>query len=422
MKFDIVIVGGGAGGLELASRLGRSVGPDTGRSVLLVDRTPTHIWKPTLHEVAAGTLDVGQEALSYPDLARRNHFAYALGSLAAIDATHRHITLAAAADEHGDEVLPRRELAYGELVLALGSGSSFFGTPGAEHAHVLENTADAERFHRALLIAFTRAAYTEFRRVRLCVVGAGATGVELCAELREAHREILQSVAPKNHFEFEITLIEADDRVLSALSPDLSAKAAAALKRDGVRVRTGTRVQSLRAGAVLTDQGTVEADLIVWAAGIEAASANAGYGLTVNKRHQFVVDDRLRTSAPQVRALGDCAACPWVDGCTVPARAQAASQQATYLAKVLQENGGEAPPFNYVDRGSLVSLGEHRAVGTLAGLITRHDWLVGGLLARAMYMSLHLDHHRVVLGLIPTAVLALARLLRQRVSGRVKMH
>ncbi|MDQ2780208.1 MAG: FAD-dependent oxidoreductase [Pseudomonadota bacterium] len=426
-QFEVVIVGGGAGGVELACKLGRSLGPPGRSRVLLVDRSARHIWKPTLHEVAAGTLDANQEGLSYLSLARRNHFSFALGTLQDLKASAHRLTLAELQDPSGELILPPRTIGWRWLVLATGSGSNFFGTPGAEeHTFVLECAADAERFRAELLIAFTKASYQPPRVLKLAVVGGGATGVELCAELRESHREWLQSVRPESAFGFELTIVEAADRILSYLPERLSAQAAKALRRQDVKLLTGTQVTAVRDGALVTSHGEVAADLIVWAAGIKAADHNAALGLEVNRKNQFVVDGQLQTSAPDVLAMGDCAACPWHEGQQVPARAQAAHQQADFLLQSLrqrlqgQDPGGAC--FEYRDFGSLVSLGENHGVGNLMGSLSGRDFFISGLLAKWMYMSLHLNHHRALLGIPGTAVLALARLLQRRVSGRVKLH
>lgn len=428
MHHDVVIVGGGAGGLELAARLGRSLGARTGpRRVLLVDRSVFHIWKPTLHEVAAGTLDSHQEGLIYTVLARRNHFSFSLGELRGLDAAARTLTLGAIHDEHGAVLVPERSLSYRWLVLALGSGSHFFGTPGAaEHAYVLEQAADAERFRRHLQAAFTRSAFAADKRLGIAIVGGGATGVELSAELIEAHQETLASLAAEQAFRLDLTIVEAAPRILAGLPERISAQARSALERKQVRVLTDTRVQAVEPGRLQTSRGEVAAELIVWAAGIKAAEANAGFGLGVNKANQFVVDAQLRTSADSVWALGDCAACPWAEGKTVPARAQAAHQQASHLFgtlhALLHERAPAAAPFRYRDFGSLVSLGENKGVGNLMGGLAGRNFFVEGLVAKWMYMSLHLMHHRAILGVGGTVVLALARLLQRRVSGRLKLH
>lgn len=426
MHSDIVIVGGGAGGLELAAKLGRKLGARQGRDrVLLVDRSPFHIWKPTLHEVAAGTLDAHQEGLSYPVLARRNHFGFALGDLAGLDKERKSIELDEIRNAEGEVLVPRRTVSYRWLVLALGSGSNVFGTPGVEHAYLLENVRDAQRFHADWLGACARAAFSESRSLSIAIVGAGATGVELSAELLEAHAELLESLSSSQRFRLDIALVEGGDRILGGLPEKISTQAETALRRKQVQVLTGTRVNEIRRGALVTPAGEIPADLIVWAAGIKAADGNARLGLETNRLHQFVVDNRLRTSDPNVLALGDCAACPWGEGKTVPARAQAAHQQADYLARVLGALLREqevTTPFVYRDFGSLVSLGDNKGVGNLMGGLGGRNFFVEGLIAKWMYISLHLNHHRAILGTVKTVVLALARLLQQRVSGRLKLH
>lgn len=426
MHHDVVVIGGGAGGLELASRLGRSLGRKLGpRRVLLVDRSVFHIWKPTLHEVAAGTLDSHQEGLSYTVLARRNHFSFSLGEMRALDAVQRTLRLGAIHDEQGKLLVPERTLSYRWLVLAVGSGSNFFGTPGAEHAYVLEQAADAERFRRHLQAAFTRSAFAADKRLGIAIVGGGATGVELSAELIEAHQETLASLDPEQAFRLDLTIVEASPRILAGLPERISAQAKTALERKQVRVLTNTKVLALQPDKLVTDQGEIAADLIVWAAGIKAAEANAGFGLATTKSNQFVVNERLETSAEGVYAFGDCAACPWVEGKPVPARAQAAHQQASFLVGTLKSLLHERAPsgrFVYRDFGSLVSLGENKGVGNLMGGLAGRNFFVEGLIAKWMYMSLHLMHHRAILGTSGTFVLALARLLQRRVSGRLKLH
>ena len=427
MHHDVVVIGGGAGGLELASRLGRSLGRKSGpRRVMLVDRSVFHIWKPTLHEVAAGTLDSHQEGLSYTVLARRNHFSFSLGEMRGLDTAARTLRLGAMHDEEGRLLVPERQLSYRWLVLAVGSGSNFFGTPGAEHAYVLEQAADAERFRRHLQAAFTRSAFAADKRLGIAIVGGGATGVELSAELIEAHQETLASLDAEQAFRLDLTIVEAAPRILAGLPERISAQARTALERKQVRVMTSTKVQALQPDRLMTDQGEIAADMIVWAAGIKASEANAGFGLETTRSNQFVVNERLETSAPGVYALGDCAACPWVEGKLVPARAQAAHQQASFLFGVLKNLLHEREPgggrYVYKDFGSLVSLGENKGVGNLMGGLAGRNFFVEGLIAKWMYMSLHLMHHRAILGTGGTFVLALARLLQRRVSGRLKLH
>lgn len=171
MRYDYVIVGGGAGGLELAARLGRKLGAEQGpRRVLLVDLNISHLWKPSLHEVAAGTLDAAQEAISYPLLARRNHFSFVLGRFVGLDTESRCIRLSSSLD---GEDRSERDIGYGRLILATGSGSNFFKTPGAQgNAHVLEDAADARNFHARLIHLFLTAAYEGRPGISIAIVGA----------------------------------------------------------------------------------------------------------------------------------------------------------------------------------------------------------------------------------------------------------
>jgi len=424
MRHDIVIIGGGAGGLELAARLGRRFGPREGRRrVLLIDRSIFHLWKPSLHEVAAGSLDSHQEGLSYPVLARRNHFSFAFGDLTGLDPAARTLTLAEIRDDDGEVLVAPRPLCFETLVLAIGSGSNLFGTPGAaEHAHLLENVADAEAFNRRLTSAFLAAAYSDERTLNIAIVGAGATGVELSTELIEGHDELSAGLTSDQKFDLAVTLVEAAPRILGGLPERVSAKAAHALEAKGVRLLTDAKVNAVHADRLDTSKGDVPADLIVWAAGVKAADANPRLGLTTGRLNQFVVDDHLRASTPGIYAMGDCAEAPGPDGRPVPARAQAAAQQAVYLARALSNPARDPGPYVYRDKGSLVSLGGDRGVGALMGGLGGPNFLIEGLVAKWAYMALHLDHHRAILGVRRTILLALSRLLHRRVSGRLKLH
>ncbi|WP_428063151.1 NAD(P)/FAD-dependent oxidoreductase [Brevundimonas sp.] len=424
MRHDIVIIGGGAGGLELAARLGRWFGPREGRRrVLLIDRSIFHLWKPSLHEVAAGSLDSHQEGLSYPVLARRNHFSFAFGDLTGLDPAARTLRLAEIRDDDGEVLVAPRTLGFETLVLAIGSGSNLFGTPGAaEHAHLLENVADAEAFNRRLTSAFLAAAYSDERTLNIAIVGAGATGVELSTELIEGHDELSAGLTSDQKFDLAVTLVEAAPRILGGLPERVSAKAAHALEAKGVRLLTDAKVNAVHADRLDTSKGDVPADLIVWAAGVKAADANPNLGLTTGRLNQFVVDHHLRASTPGIYAMGDCAEAPGPDSRPVPARAQAAAQQAAYLAKALSNPARDPGPYVYRDKGSLVSLGGDRGVGALMGGLGGPNFLIEGLVAKWAYMALHLDHHRAILGVRRTILLALSRLLHRRVSGRLKLH
>ena len=432
MHGNIVIVGGGAGGLELASQLGRTLGRG---KVTLVDSRLTHIWKPSLHEVAAGTLDLHQEGLSYQMLAHDNGFTFVYGALTALDAPSHSLTVAAVFGADGSVILPERTLSYTSLVLAVGSTSNYFGVPGArEHTISLNAAEDAERFRLLLL---TQLAQADLRKaggaagqVDVVIIGAGATGVELAAELREATGVYaaygFQHLQPAS--DVRITLLEGAPRILAPLTEQVSQAAHKLLEERGIKVVTDCRVIAIEADKV-RDKAGVEypASLCVWAAGIRAPEFLAQLGLPLNKGGQIEVDGQVRVKGvSDVFALGDCAASVDAAGKQVPPRAQAAHQQADYLRKqfvrLARGNRLQAAPYAYRDYGSLVSFGHRNTVGSLMGSLRGLNFFVEGYFARLMYVSLHLMHHAAVLGYLKTGVLAVARFLIKRSSPLVKLH
>lgn len=425
----VVIVGGGAGGLELAAKLGRRFGP---KHVFLVDRSSDHIWKPSLHEVAAGTLDIHREGLSYAMMAKDSGFTFIYGELTGVDRDARLIRLNAVVDE-SHEIFPAREISYDTLILAVGSRSNFFGTPGArEHATALDSTVQAERFRKLFLrkLVVANNGVQPPKPLQIAIVGGGATGVELAAELVEAGENIryygLDRLDPSHSV--SITLLEGAGRILSALPPKMSAAAQRLLEQRGIQVKTSVRVASVHEDGLIDTQGRqYPCDICVWAAGIEAPPFLAELGLAVNRLNQIVVDRTLRTSDPHIFAIGDCAQAPWdKEGEYLPARAQVAHQQADFLIPILRDRiQGQEPPqshFRFKDYGSLVSVGHTRGVGSLMGVLSGKSWFVEGLVARLMYMSLHLMHHLAVLGVVRTGVMAVGRLLLKRSAPRVKLH
>jgi NADH dehydrogenase len=427
---EIVIVGGGAGGLELACKLGRQLGP---ARVCLVDSRPFHVWKPSLHEVAAGTLDIHQEGLSYQMLAHDNGFTFVYGALTALDAGARRLCVGPISAD-GALVLPPRTLEFDSVVIAIGSTSNYFGVPGArEHSIALNATEDAERFRLTLLrlLAMADQACREGRAapgIDIVIIGGGATGVELAAELREASRAYAAYGFHEAAREVRITVLEGGPRILAPLPERVAAAALKLLHERDIAVVTGCKVSAIEADAVLDSAGNrYRAELCVWSAGIRAPDLLAQLGLATNKAGQLEVDRFLAVKGQVgIYAMGDCAACLDAAGTVVPPRAQAAHQQASYLLAALlrQARGKPAPAHGYLyrDYGSLVSLGQSTSVGSLMGSLRGLSWFVEGFFARTMYVSLHLMHHQAVLGTVRTALLALARFVIRRSRPLVKLH
>jgi NADH dehydrogenase len=431
----IVIVGGGAGGLELATRLGDKLGRRI--QVILVDRSPAHLWKPLLHEVAAGSLDVNLHQIEYIAQARWHNFEFQQGELLGLDSKRKHVTVAACFDQDGVEILPQRDIAYDTLVLAIGSVTNFFGVPGAQqNALALDTAEQAERFRRRLIAACMRAqnhlsahAGQGKPRVDIAIIGGGATGVELSAELRSTAQVLraygLHRLDPTR--DIHITIIEAGARILAALPERVATQTAKLLHQLNIDVLTSERVTQVRERAVLTASGKeLPADLVVWAAGIRAPDILGKLGLPVNKLGQVRVSQTLQTEADKdIFAFGDCASCPWpASGSTVPPRAQAAHQQATFLFRALRRrfSGQPLPLFQFRDVGSLVSLGRFSAVGNLMGNLIGRSLLIEGLLARLLYSSLYRLHVMALFGFGRMMLDTLANWLRGKTAPRIKLH
>lgn len=432
----IVIVGGGAGGLELATRLGDALGRKRRAMITLVDCARTHLWKPLLHEVAAGSMDLYEHELDYLAQARWHHFRFQLGRMDGLDRARRVIKLEPTYDQDaGEELIPRREIAYDTLVIAVGSRTNDFGTPGArEHAISLDSPVDAEHFHRRLINACIRANAQKppLRpdQLKVAIVGAGATGVELAAELHKTTRQLVaygfDRIDPER--DIQMTIIEAGPRILAALPQRVADAALALLGSLKVDVLTNERVTEIRPDAVITASGRViRAELCVWAAGIKAPDFLKELdGLETNRINQLVVHQTLQTTRdPDVFAFGDCACCPWPDRAPcVPARAQAAHQQAAHLVRNLRRRiaGKPVRPFIYRDFGSLVSFGQYSTVGNLMGKLLGDGLFVEGVFARLMYVSLYRMHLYALHGAAKVAFDALGRLFTRRTEPRVKLH
>lgn len=431
----IVVVGGGAGGLELATRLGNALGKRGRAHVTLIEKARTHFWKPHLHEIAAGSADLHAHATDYLAQSHWNGFRYRVGEMVGLDRAKREVIVDPAIDEDGVPITVPYTRGYDTLVIAVGSHTNDFGTPGvAEHAIALETPADAERFHRRLVNACIRAHVQrtplEPKQLQVAIIGAGATGVELSAELHKATRTLvsygLDRIDPER--DIRLNLIEAGPRILPALPERIAGSAHQLLTKLGVRVRTGAKVTAVGAeGVTLASGELIPAELVVWAAGVKAPDFLRDLaGLESNKLNQLVVEPTLvSTRDPNVFALGDCAACPWLghQG-NVPPRAQAAHQQATHLAKQLQRRlrGQPLQPWKYRDFGSLVSLGEYSTVGNLMGSLVGGNLWVEGLFARWMYLSLYKMHELALHGFWKTTLGSASRILTRGTEPRVKLH
>ena len=444
-RHQIVIVGGGAGGLELATTLGDTLGQRGKADITLVDRTRSHVWKPKLHEIAAGSMDMGIHEVGYLAQSHWHHFRYRVGEMTGLDRARRQITVGAFIDDEGTQVTPQGRIAYDTLVMAVGSQSNDFGTPGvAEYALKLETASDARRFNQRLVNACIRAHAQDGpllpHQLQVAIIGAGATGVELSAELHRTTREVvaygLDRIDPER--DIRLNLIEAAGRVLPALPERLSEATEGLLRKLGVVVHTRAKVaEVLASGVRLSDGRVIPAELVVWAAGIKAPDFLKDIdGLETNRINQLAVHTTLQTTRDEnIFAMGDCAACPWpeapaklTDGgkkpAFVPPRAQAAHQQASHMVgQIRRRLAAQAlRAYRYRDFGSLVSLGEFSTVGNMMGGLIGGSLMVEGYFARLMYLALYKMHELALHGLPKVALETLARLITRRTEPRVKLH
>jgi NADH dehydrogenase len=433
-KTQIVVVGGGAGGLELVTRLGARFGRRR-HDIILVERNRTHIWKPLLHEVAAGSLDANLDEVGYLSHCHRWGYRFFMGALQGIDREAREIVLAPIVDEDGAEIMGSHRLRYDWLVLAVGSVTNDFGTPGAaENCTFLDDQRMADAFRHRLLDHCLRVSRTlsydpeAEAFVRIVIVGGGATGVELAAELFNAAAALkFYGLEVFDESRLKVTLVEAGPRILPALPEKLAQAAHEQLEALGVRVLTGTPVTEVLPDAVQLGTGErIPADLRVWAAGVKAPDFLKDIGgLETNRGAQLVVRETLQTTRDdRILAIGDCCAFVQSPGRPVPPRAQAAHQMAaTAFHNLVALMRGSAPRvFVYRDHGSLVSLSRFSTVGTLMGSLIGGRLAIEGRLARFAYVGLYRMHLIAIHGWLRGLVVIAVSQVNNVVRPRLKLH
>lgn len=428
----VLIVGGGASGLALATKLGRKLGKRNEAEILLVSSTLTHIWKPLLHECAAGSLNTYEDELNYFGHGAANGFQFHLGSLSKIDPTNKRVFLSpmyrhpntaqqllqGQLKQVDDEevISPERFIDFDYLVLAIGSKGNDFNTPGArEHCIFLDSRQQADRFQRELVNCYLKAQGRNImlhhghdlstplkEDISVVAVGGGLTGVELVSELQYVVNSIakygLKSINPED---VKINLIEASERILPALEPELSQEVHEKLVSLGIQVHTKTKVVRVEEHAMICEKDGKElilpSTLSAWCAGIKADPELQSPELETNRLNQLIVNSHLQTTKyPNIFAVGDCSSyTPAGSLRPLPASAQVAHQQADFLAKhlptYLKTHTMSAKDFEYVDKGVLISIAK-TAVGKLFGTLTVRS-VFAGMLYYSMYRLHQLDIH-----------------------------
>lgn len=386
---DVIIVGGGAGGAELAVRLARA----GCARVRLIDQAATHVWKPRLHELAAGAARGELGEIRYRDLAERWGFVFEQAALGAIDPQEKTVTLAA-----GDA---QQQRAYRVLVLALGGVTPDLGVDGVtEHAFMLDRAPDAEALYKRFTKALDEAAgQTPPRPARVVIVGTGLTGVELAGYLA-SHAHVVARADTTHAQTLAIHLVEASATFMPGFDDAPTRRGVRTrLEALGVTVHTGQTIARVEADGVVTEQGTrLDSDMTVWATGrVGPPLAVHDERLPANDKQQWRVGKTLQSVVhADIFALGDCCALedsPW------PATAQVASQQAEHLsAQIMAYLDGDTPAaFVFRDKGVLMSFGAGGDLGLVRG--PRGDTLrIHGHVSHAAYRALERQHQWVLLG------------------------
>lgn len=425
----VMIVGGGAAGLQLATRLGNQLGKKNQTEINLIDSNRIHLWKPLLHEVASGSLDTGREALSYRAHSAENGYYFQLGSLCDLDKNNKTLTLESLLDHHGKQLLPQRKLHYDYLVLALGSRCNDFGISGVrENCFTLDTAKEAENFHMSLLNRFLQFSETAQTGdlVKVAIVGGGATGVELAAELYSTVDRLEQFGVHKIHrSSLCVHLIEATDRILPVLPESMANKAYKTLTDLGVDIETNVMVKQIKDNTLITDEKEIEADLIVWAAGVKAPKFLGDLDLPTNRINQIEIEPTLLVkNSESIYAIGDCAFLLNKEGKGVPPTAQAAHQMAETCAKNIIAKIKQKPQLNfaYKDHGALVSLSHFQTVGNLLDQLLNKNWIVEGKFAYWAYASLYRQHQMVLHGFWRTLWYVMLNILEKRIKPKLKLY
>jgi NADH dehydrogenase len=418
----IVIVGGGIAGLLLATKLGGTLGRSGRAQVTLIDKSATHIWKPMLHTIAAGTRDVQQQQVIYLAHAREHGFDYQPGEMEGLDREARLVKLAELKAPSGEVVIGSRTVEYDVLILSLGSRANDFGTPGVlEHCHFIDSQAQAEVFNEALRIRIFQSVVAK-SPLRVSIVGAGATGVELAAELSRLLEVAASYGDPGVRSRLNLTLYESAPRILAAFPPAVSESSEAQLRQIGFNVQTGTRVTAAESdGLRLGDGSRQAADLMVWAAGVKAPDFLGKLdGIAANRSNQISVRPTLQAlNDERIFALGDCSTLTLAghERALAPT-AQVATQQAQFLAKHLPGwlEKGSLPDFAFHDFGALVSLSDYNAFGTLGQFGFFRGGFIKGRFAQLSHAMLYRQHQQALHGFRKATLLWTA----ERINGLVQ--
>lgn len=373
----IVILGGGFAGLNAARRLHKAAA-----RITVIDRKNHHLFQPLLYQVATAGLSPGDIAEPIRGILRKQkNTSVRLGEVERVDPAARRVHLS------GGEAL-----GYDYLVVATGATHNYFGNEGwSAVAPGLKTLEDAVAIRRRFLLAFEQAELEPDPAVRrrlltFAIVGAGPTGVELAGTLAEmAHRSMPGDFRRVQPEDARVLLIQSAPRVLPVFDEELSARALQDLKDRGVEVLLGRRVTQIDAQGFNIGEERVEAQMVLWAAGVKGSPVGGSLGAPRDRSGRVeVAPDLSLPQHPEIFVAGDLASLTDAEGKQVPGLAPAAMQMGSYAGQVILARLGrrEPPaPFVYRDKGALATIGRAAAVGQagklkLTGLVAWLAWLV----------------------------------------------
>ena len=429
---NIVIIGGGAGGLHLATSLGRQLGKKKQACITLIDHSLIHIWKPLLHEVAVGTIDTYEHEINHIFHASANFFNFQLGKLHSLNRANKSITLLIKPENTKLQSTKYYTVTYDILVISIGSTSNNYNIPGADlYCCYLDSLQQAKQFQKSFLeeVMASQQLKEQSQKINIAIIGAGATGVELSAELHYAIKQIQKYQIKQYDPKINISLIEASTRILSTLPTRIAKLALKKLHHININILTNEKIVSVTKEGVTTASGKfINANLKIWAAGIKGDNVLSNLdGLSTNHISQLLVKQTLQTTLDHnVYAFGDCAACPIqnIGKVFAPPRAQVASQQASLLTRsiigIIRYNNIPLH-YSYRDNGSLISISKQ---GTIGYFIKKNfsKLFIEGFIARICYVSLHKIYQIKLRGIVAVSLITLTKAIMNRIKPKLKLH
>ncbi|MGO8968007.1 MAG: FAD-dependent oxidoreductase [Myxococcaceae bacterium] len=395
-KKRVVIVGGGFAGLYAASRLDAVLGYHRGLEVIVLDQRNYFLFPPLLPSVATGAIETRQVTYPFRRIFEATNVVFRKETVELVDLERKVVVSRADVDGSAEETrVCHRETPYDLLVLAPGSDTQTFGTPGVvEHAFFMRELGDAVAVRNQIIDCFELAAQeeqVERRRqlLRFVVVGGGPTGVELVAEIRDLVELVLFNRYPEiDPDDVHLVLVQSGAHVLPGWHSDVVSRASERLKHLEVDLRTGRRVLGVGPFSVQLDKDeTLFTRTCVWCAGVRPAGLLQAVALPKHASGRVPVGRDLRVEGHlDVFVLGDAALC-LDNGKPLPALGQVAFQQGTRtgdnVARLLR--GKPTRPFRYFNYGALVSVGEHFAAIDLLGV--RLSGLLAWFIWRTLYLT-----------------------------------